>query len=447
MRRRIKYVFIAFPVLLLLISIPFYVSAQDSSKHLALSDAIAATLNNNKTVQLAKLDEAIAASNYKQTEAIYLPQVGISYTAFTTDNPLNAFGFKLQQKSIAQSDFNPALLNKPGQTSDFSTKLDVQQPILNMEMLYKRKAAAKQTELYLKKTQRTKEYLTYEVEKAYMQLQLAYEAVSVLEDALKTAEAVRRFTEDQFKQGFIQKSDLLNAQVQKTSVESNLSKAHNNIQNASDFLSFLMGQQTGIQYTVDPVEVNTEAISHKTNTIESSRADFETMQKAIEASNLMIQSTKNSRYPKLNAFGSFQLNDKSMFGFGAASYFAGIQLSWDLFKGNTSRNSLATQSLELNKMTEQLAQMKEQSQLELNKAVRDLEDAAFEIKQQQAAIEQATEALQILQNRYQQGLVRTTDVLQASTQLMQLKFNLAQAEFKYNSTASYIQFLTSSTTK
>ena len=89
-------------------------SAQDSTKQLSLAEAIAATLNNNKSIQLAQLDESIAASNYKQTDAIYLPQVGFSYTAMGTNNPLNAFGFKLQQKSITQNDFNPDLLNHPG---------------------------------------------------------------------------------------------------------------------------------------------------------------------------------------------------------------------------------------------------------------------------------------------------------------------------------------------
>jgi outer membrane protein TolC len=103
------------------------VSAQDSTKLLSLHEAIAATLNNNKSIQLARLDENIAASGYKETDAIYLPQVGLSYTAMSTNNPLNAFGFKLQQKSITQNDFNPALLNHPGSTPDFTTKLEVQQ--------------------------------------------------------------------------------------------------------------------------------------------------------------------------------------------------------------------------------------------------------------------------------------------------------------------------------
>jgi outer membrane protein TolC len=80
--------------------------------------------------------------------------------------------------------------------------------------------------------------------------------------------------------------------------------------------------------------------------------------------------------------------------------------------------------------------------LELNKAYRDLSDAQFNIRQQKIAIEHASEALRILQNRYQQGLVNTTDVLMAATQLSQQKFALAQAVFTANVTKAYLQLLT-----
>ena len=423
------------------------VSAQDIAKHLSLNEAITSTLNNNKAVQLAKLDENIAVSNYKQTEAIYLPRAGFSYTAMSTNNPLNAFGFKLQQKSITQNDFNPALLNSPGATGDFITKLEVQQPLVNMDLLYKRKAAAKQTELYQYKTQRTKEYLTFEAQKAYLQLQLAYEAVKVLEEALQTSKSVYTFTDNHFKQGLIQKSDVLNAQVQVTTVETNLAKASSNILNASDYMSLLMGQGDGMVYKVDSAEQTESSANDTITKIADSRSDFLAMQKAIEASDLMIQSNKMSYYPKLNAFGSYQFNDSRMLGFGANAYLAGVQLSWDIFKGNSTKNKIATQKFERNKLAEQLTQQKEQSQLELNKAYRDLGDAQFDIKQQKLSIEQATEALQILQNRFQQGLVNTTDVLQAATQLSQQKFALAQAIFTTNVTKAYLQLLTTSTNK
>jgi len=445
----IKNYFISLVVIAItfLNTVPERVLAQDSTKNLTLSDAIAAALNNNRTAQLAKLDENIAAANYKQTESVFLPQVGFTYTAMTTDNPLDAFGFKLQQGSITQNDFNPGLLNHPSATADFMTKLEVQQPVLNMDMLYMRKGAEKQTEVFQYKTQRTKEYLTFEVQKAYLQLQLAYNAVKVLEEAMQTAKSVYTFTDNHFKQGLIQKPDLLNAQVHVATVESNLVKAQSNIRNASDYLSLLMGQKTGIIYTVNNDPQTSVYGNEAILKISSDRSDFLAMQKAIEASDLMIKSSQMSYLPKLNAFGNYQYNDNHLTGFGANAYLVGLQLSWDIFKGNKTKNTIAIQKLERDKLTEQLAQQKDQSQLDVDKAFRDLSDARFEIEQEKAAIEQASEALRILQNRYQQGLVNTTDVLLAGTQLSQQKFALAQAQFTLSVTRAYIQLLTSSANK
>lgn len=420
------------------------VSAQTTSRKLSLDEAISATLTNNKTIRLAGMDELIASSNYKQTEAIYLPQVGLSYTGMSTNNPLNAFGFKMQQKSITSTDFNPDLLNHPAGTPDFTTKLEVQQPLINMDLLYMRKGAEKQAEIYQYKKQRTKEYIVFEVQKAYLQLQLAYKAVATLEEALATVKAVYKFTDDHYKQGLVQKSDVLNVQVQVSSVENNLAKANSNISNASDYLSLLMDAPKGVIYTTDAVA---ETAINATDTITSvspTRSDFVAMKKAIEASDLMIQSNKMSYLPKLNAFGSYQLNDSRMLGFGAGAYLAGVRLSWDIFKGNTTKNKIATQTLERNKLSVQLEQQKEQSNTELDKTKRDIADIRFEIAQHTKAIEQASEALRILQNRYEQGLVTTTDVMMATTQLSQQKLALTQAVFNQNLTKAYLQFLTTS---
>ncbi len=444
---RIKMQLIFLFATLALSLVSYNLQAQENSQPLKLEDAIQAAITKNRQVALATVDEKIALSNYKQTDAIYLPQVGFTYTSLNTNNPLNAFGFKLQQRSVSQSDFNPDLLNHPSTTSDFTTKLELQQPIINMDMLYKRKAAAKQTELYQYKTQRTKEALTFEVEKAYLQLQLAYDAVEVLEDALKTTNAVYTFTDNHYKQGLIQKSDMLNAKLRVTTIETNIAKAKSNIQNASDYIGLLMGADVAVVYTVDKTEQVEKPVVENIAQIPLQRADFAAMQKAIEASDLMIKSSKMSYLPTLNAFGNYQLNDSHILGFGANAWLIGVQLSWDIFKGNKTKNTIITQTLERDKLKEQLTQQKEQSQLELNKAYRNFSDAQFDAKQQKAAIEQAAEALQILQNRYQQGLVNTTDVLMAATQVSQQKFELVQAIYAANVTKAYIQFLTSSNNK
>ena len=444
MSRKNKFFSFTVTVIVLLNAVSQGVSAQDTSEYLTLNEAITAAVANNSAIKLATFDEDIAASNYKQTEAVYLPQVGFSYTAMSTNNPLNAFGFKLQQKSITQNDFSPDLLNHPSGTSDFTTKLEVQQPIINMDMWYKRKAADKQIELYHYKTQRTKEYLTFEAQKAYMQLQLAYDAVKALEEALQTTQTVYTFTNNHYQQGLVQKSDVLNAEVRLAAVKSNLAKAKSNVSNASDQLSLLMGKSGGKIYKVSALPTEITEIDSATK-VAASRSDLLAMQKAIEATDLMIKSSKMSHLPKLNAFGSYQLNDKRMLGFGANAYLAGVQLTWNIFSGNSIKNTINTQTLERNKLAEQLTDQKDQSQLELNKAYRDLADAQNDIRQQKIAVDQASEALNILQNRYQQGLVNTTDVLMAATQLSQQKFTLSQAVFTSNVTRAYIQLLTSST--
>lgn len=70
--------------------------AQENKKSLSLSDAIAAVLANNKNIQLAKLYGDIATTNYKQTGAVFLPQADLSYTAMSTNNPLNWKNYTMQ---------------------------------------------------------------------------------------------------------------------------------------------------------------------------------------------------------------------------------------------------------------------------------------------------------------------------------------------------------------
>jgi hypothetical protein len=66
-----------------------------------------------------------------------------SHTAIATNNPLMAFGSKLNQATITASDFNPEILNNPDRTTNFATKIEVLQPIINVDGLYGRQAASK----------------------------------------------------------------------------------------------------------------------------------------------------------------------------------------------------------------------------------------------------------------------------------------------------------------
>jgi outer membrane protein TolC len=87
-------------------------------------------------------------------------------------------------------------------------------------------------------------------------------------------------------------------------------------------------------------------------------------------------------------------------------------------------------------------QYKKQSQLELNKTNRQLIDAENKVTLSQLAFEQAQEGYRIRQNRFTQGLEKTTDLLQSETQMIQKELEHLQAVFEYNFTKNYLQFLT-----
>ena len=418
--------------------------AQQKTESLSLEVAVNAVISNNSAVQSARIDEAIAQEKYNQTNAGFLPQVNFSYSALATNNPLNVFGFKLQQRTVTATDFNPNLLNHPSGTSDFTTKIEAMQPLINLDAIYMKKGAQVQVESYQLKTKRTQEYLIFETQKAYHQLQMTHQAVAVLEEALSTAKSIYDFTNNRVLQGLIQKSDLLNVEVQVLSIENNLNEAKANVLNASDYLSVLMNKPTGILYKTYEIK-QVQSLEKLELEAPQNRADFLALEKAIEAAGLMLKASKMKYLPRLNAFGSYQLNDKNFAAFNASSYLVGIQLTWNIFDGNNIKRQIAGLKLEQDKLGVQLHSMQQENQMLLDKSYRDLANALFKIKQQNAAIAQADEALRILQNRYEEGLVNTTDVLTAQTQLSQQKLMLVQAIFSNNISQAYIQFLTTKT--
>jgi outer membrane protein TolC len=205
-------------------------------------------------------------------------------------------------------------------------------------------------------------------------------------------------------------------------------------------LSLLMGKPAGVVYAVDTL-LTSKTIADSAG-FNNSRADFKAMQKGIEGYDLMISASKKSQLPRVNAFGNWQLNDNRMLGFGANSWMVGLQLSWTIFNGNRTKNVMTQQRYEKEKLAQQLQQQKEEAALQISHAKRQMNDAAFAMKQQQLSVEQSTEALRVLQKRYAQGLVKTTDVLMSQTQLSQQQLGFVQAIYNYNTAAAYLQFLT-----
>ena len=399
--------------------------------------------DKNLQIKMTNQDFKSAEADYRQSNTLFLPSISASHTAISTTNPLMAFGSKLNQEILTAADFNPALLNNPAKTQNLATKIEVLQPLINVDGFYGRQAAKSKMEAFQLQAERTKEYLKLEVNKAFMQLQLGYKAVKVLEKANATADANLKLIENYFKQGILQKTDLLSVQVRVNEIKNQLQYAKSNVQNASDYLGFLLNEDT-TNKVYKPIEALENSIVVETinTTLSTSRKDIQAMDKSSEAYAKMLQSTKMNFLPRLNAFGSYEWYDDTLFGTNAKGYLVGAQVSWVVFDGYKSIGKMEKAKADFQKSEIENQQYKAQSQLDLNKANRQLKDAENKVNLSKLILEQSQEAYRIRSNRFTQGLEKTTDLLQSETQMFQKELEFLQAVFEYNFTQEYVQFLT-----
>ena len=396
---------------------------------------------NNTSIKISEEEFNQARADYRQTNAVFLPNISASHTAIATTNPLMAFGSKLNQEALTANDFNPALLNDPSQIENYATKFEIQQPLINIDGMYQRKAAKTKMNAMALQTERTIDYLDFEVDKAYMQLQLAHKALDVLEKALEAALANKKLADNSFKQGYLQRADVLSVEVRVIEVKNQLQNAKSNVQNASNYLSFLMNEKVDVVYQpTDSLEITILSLDDKK--ISENRADIRAMQLASNAYQTMHKADIMAFLPTLNAFGSYELYDDQIFQADANGYLFGAQLKWDLFQGSKRFGKAQKSKAEYNKSKFQYEQYVSQSQLELNKVKRMLLDAENKLKLTTLALEQSKESLRIRTNRFSEGLEKTSDLLIAETQYAQKQLEYYQTVFEYNYAQAYLQFLT-----
>lgn len=382
-----------------------------------------------------------AKAEFNQTKSIFLPSITASHTGISTTNPLMAFGSKLNQEILTPADFNPTLLNNPKQIQNFTTKIEIQQPLINLDGFYQRKAAKFKMLAMSLKSEIKLEYLSLEVKKTYMQLQLAYKGVEVFEKALETAKSNKQIAENNFKQGYLQKIDILNVNVRITEVKSQLQAAKSNVKNISNYLSFLMNDSSTVFYKPkDSLTLTTKIIG--TNSISENRSDIKAMRLVYDAYKAINKADKMSFLPRLNAFGSYELYDNNLFQGNANGYLIGAKLTWNLFDGFKRFGKVQKSKAAFDKATLEYKQYVSKSNLELNRIKRQLLEVKDKLHLKSLEVQQSKESLRIRRNRFKEGLEKTSDLLIVETKYAQKQLEYYQTIFEHNFAQAYLEFLT-----
>jgi outer membrane protein TolC len=268
--------------------------------------------------------------------------------------------------------------------------------------------------------------------------------VEVITKAKSLANENLKLIRDYYDQGLVQKADVLSVNVRVSEVENQLSYAISNVRNGSDYLALLLGEEEMDDRVFKPQDrvIDSLIIAEYPTSLPESRKDLMAMQMSVEGYGRMLASGQMKLLPRINAFGSYQLYDENLFGFGADGYLLGVSLSWQIFDGNKNIGRVQKSRAQYEKAQLENDQYVQQSELELKKARRQLADAEKKVALSRLAYQQSSEAFRIKQDRFKEGLEKTTDFLMSETLMVQKELEYRQAIFEYNLSSEYIKFLT-----
>lgn len=408
---------------------------------LSIEDALQYADRNNIEIKISNAELESAQADFQQTNALILPTIKLEYLASSTNNPLASFGYKLQQEIVQQSDFNPSLLNNPDNIQNYQASVILEQPIINVDGWHGRKAAALKIEAFEQKRERTKEHIELTVKRAYYGLQLANAQNHFLDKVVATTEQNYKLIENYYSQGLVKKDDLLEIEVRVLDANTKKQIAKTLRHKANNGLTYLLGIDKGIEI------INSDTLSVEADkkiediTLPSKRSDLKAYENGVAAHKHMLKSAKAGYLPRLNAFGAYNLNDSKVLGTNAKSWVVGAKLSMNLFDGYQTPAKVHKAKAELEKQELEMDRYLKQQQREIEQAQLQVEVARLNWESAKKAKDSAAESYRIKKNRFTEGLLKTTDLINAETAWATKNLEYLNAIYQYKMAAEYLDFL------
>lgn len=429
-------------VLVFLLGISYSVSAQTP---LGLSQAVSIALEKNPLRRAAMADERASSAAVTETRSGLWPRITFSEAATRGNDPVYAFGTRLRQGRFSATDFALNRLNHPTPIGDFTTKFggewrlfDSFSNLLNVRRAQKMKEAAS------RQLERTDQETIFRVVNAYYTLLLAQKQQQLAEQAAKTSEAILQDSRNRFQSGLVVESDYLSAQVNHASRQQQLIQARNAVALAGVQLNVALGvspdQPFALGEVLNEKPLSTGPLDEFENRALASRPDLKRVMAEESAQADGVKLAKAAFGPRINAFGSWQLDNPTMFaGGGSNNWVAGAELQFDIFSGGEKMARLKRERALKEKAEAMRQAFTDGVRLELRKAYFDHDAAKQMLDVTRASVSQAEESLRISQNRYNGGLTTITDLLRVEEATRKARTDYWQSVYQYQITYANLE--------
>lgn len=429
---------ILFCLIIALLFHPLFVSSSEAEEErfLSLFDAIKKALENNPRAKAASFQADESEARIIQARSGLLPQLYLNETYGRTTNPMWAFGTKLNQEKIAQSDFDPSRLNDPDAINNFITSVTLDWTLFDGGLTWKSlKQAESDSHASQLMLQRTREEIIAQTGMAYFGLLIAEENLNLIRQILETAVSHSNMVRSRYDNGFVVKSDLLRAQVRVSELELELFSAESSLIIAKSMLCNVMGIPAGSSFrTTTPLEIGKEIEEPVELWIQKSLSNRKDLKQLITRESMAKEEVDKSiagHLPSLHLVGNYEINSED-FSDTADNYMVGAMMKLNLFSGERISGKTKEARASLRKVQAIRLELELGIEIQVRQAYYQALSSRKRIKTSQESVAQAEENLRIVRKRYENGLYAIVSLMDAEAALKQARTGNLKALFDYN---------------
>jgi len=405
-----------YPVLLLLAA---PLRGQDAVVSLTLDEAVQkARANSARLAQLLSLKDA-ADAGFRGARAGRWPQLDLQadYTRFSDVTPFTV----VIPGVISQTVF-------PNIADQFRTRAGLAWPVYSGGRVAGGvEAASAQSAAAQADVAAGQNDLTLETRSAYWALVAAQESERVVADAVATYEAHARDAQNRERLGLAARNEVLRVQVERDRAELNRLQARNSAANANANLQRLLGLPPGTN--VEPTEprVAQAAPASGVETLVAraleSRPDAAALRSRVAVADASVKMARSVRRPHADVLAGYiyaRPNPRilPLEAEWKGSWNVGLSLSWNVLDAGRGSAAVAQAEAQAQAARRQLEELERGVRLDVTTRALDLETASAALQVAARNREAARENLRVTEDRYREGLVPSSERLDAATALL-----------------------------
>jgi outer membrane protein len=414
-------------IIALLVTAPVW-----AAEPLSLQQAVQKALENHASVRVTA--EAKKAAEAKITEArgARLPRVDYTESWQRSNNPGFVFSSLLSQRQFGAENFAIGPLNNPPYVNNFQSQFVAEQSIYDGGRSKSQvRTAELGRDMVDQEGRRNESSVIANVVRTYYGVLVARENARVAEEAVRSAEADLKRAQEHRDAGMTTDADVLSIRVHLASMQEQKIRRDADSQLAVAALNEAMGlpldtdfDLTTMLATAAPPAADRVAAE---NDAVANRPELAEARLGVSIRESEGKTAHSAYLPEFYIRAAWEADRPQFYNNGGANWLTAAGMRWNLFRGFSDKARMEAASHEIARSRAEQQLMESSVRLEARRAWLDVQSANQRIDVARASVDNATESLRIIRNRYEAGFTDVTELLRAETALLQAQTQQLEA--------------------